>query len=791
MRIKKLVRHITLGFLTVGASLILGLLSFGGMFALTPRLPLAFAAFGFSAAYEGEIYLQNIKRAWSKLFKRDYLKHQLANEFLLKHFPDTECSLINLSSHPNTLSIEILMALTNKKPVYALFDSQIYYINNIDFKPLKLEVRNIKLLQNNFTQNINVLQKPSKNNLANITSLTGHTHSCPEFFKSYNAQLQLLEHFGHIRLNKASYAQKKQVIKTLSDMEKWFSMQLFTEKYQTKLMAKSISGAGLLNHIEAKNEGAQGSSYSEDSYEHELHTWLALNQQDLWQAQLIKRNHLFKGVKIFSAFAAACMGLGTIYLLVETFTITPMIAAVPFIFWPLLITPMAIVAGIAYGLITYNAVTDMINDNSLHKWFNKLKESFSNGPTLKNVSLTAIAVILVVLAFALTICTAGTWWTITQNTRPLFAWMGKMPNFIMGIINPIVTGLSTIVFNLQNCSETLDIIAHSTEPAVDDPSLHVTHQTNKNSFTALRERENWLQILNPFRLLLKATILPLRIIFFLGHLISISVTADRMPGISQFTSALLGIISESFEDFHYFFGHNHGDHDTMSQTRSHTCNDEHHQRKHEHSHNRTQSFSFFLPRFYGHDLEHEHKNASLNDLRRRRLAPDHGHNHDLDIPTRVLKYVFYPVYFLAAAWDCLSSDARNPLAFSYAWDKQRGIQREQSIQLPHDAAQPSLNWKRTHILYLIQRGKQRLQKTSIGHAIADAKSRALTLLENDVRHIDPLNKTAINSRLIAETNNGVYNIHRLFGIGKTKTASLIENLQLRTSLCETLSTASR
>lgn len=39
------------------------------MYALYPILPLAFAAFGLSVAYEGEVYLQNIKGAFKKYLK--------------------------------------------------------------------------------------------------------------------------------------------------------------------------------------------------------------------------------------------------------------------------------------------------------------------------------------------------------------------------------------------------------------------------------------------------------------------------------------------------------------------------------------------------------------------------------------------------------------------------------------------------------------------------------------------------------------------------------------------------
>ena len=95
MKLKKILRYFALSLLTIGASLILGFLSFGGMFALWPVLPFAFAAFGLSVAYEGEIYGQNLKSAWNKLFKRNHLKHQLANDYLLENFPESTPLLEN------------------------------------------------------------------------------------------------------------------------------------------------------------------------------------------------------------------------------------------------------------------------------------------------------------------------------------------------------------------------------------------------------------------------------------------------------------------------------------------------------------------------------------------------------------------------------------------------------------------------------------------------------------------------------------------------------------------------
>jgi hypothetical protein len=180
-----------------------------------------------------------------------------------------------------------------------------------------------------------------------------------------------------------------------------------------------------------------------------LREWLAKEEQKQaeWQATLARRRTTFYFVAGFSSLSALFMGLGTTYLIVEAFSVIPLIAAIPFVFWPFMIVPMAIIAGAAYGLLTYNTVTDLINNDTLRKWGRSILNDLSKGFTLRNVLMAATSILLIGLAIALTICTAGTWWTVATTARPLFTWMGKMPSFVMGVINPIITGLSAIVFN--------------------------------------------------------------------------------------------------------------------------------------------------------------------------------------------------------------------------------------------------------------------------------------------------------------------------------------------------------
>ncbi|KGP64317.1 membrane protein [Legionella norrlandica] len=637
---KKIPYYILLVLLTLGASFILGFLSFGGMYALLPALPLAFAAFGLSVAYEGEIYLQNIKGAFNKLFKLNYLKNYLAKEYLLTHFPDT------------------------------------------------------------------------------------HQEDCPQFFKDYKKQLKLLGEFEHKELNKESKKRKKQIAKTLSDMEKWFALQLFSDKGSTK----------------------------NSKYNKELMDWLDTHERDEWVKRLEKRRFQFHIVKAFSLLSGLFMGIGSTYLAVEAFSIIPFFAVIPFTFWPILIVPMAVIAGAAYAMLTYNAVTDMINNNTVVKWYNKLRNDLSQGLTVRNIFMATTAIFLIGLAITLTVCTAGTWWTIATNARPLFDWMKKMPSFIMGVINPIITGASAIFFNIQNSAESLEMIDEATHS--NKNVFQKIYEAISNGYRHLRETENWLQIINPFRVLLKLTVTPLRILLFLGHLISVAVTSDRMPGVPQIFSALVAIVSEGFEDAHYFLGND---------------------KENEHSDG------------------HKHHNNFVT-LLKERLDPESGHDHDMDIPTRLLKILASPLYAASAAWDYLTSkinasdnaskierlsnNGAKPqvLTLREAWNKQWGIAKEVNVEISPNAKRPSKEWQVEHAVSQIDKFETKhLKKVIMGRKLAEAKIIKLEQLKEKIRNPE---KGESLAKILEEANEKpneapIYNQHRLFAQKDEKTCTQI------------------
>lgn len=621
MNTKKIPRELLLYLLTFGASLIIGLLSFSGMFALWPIIPLAVGSLVLAVGYEGEIYLQNIRGAFNKLFKYHALERQISNPYLLS-------LLNNIQDHPE------------------------------------------------------------------ITDY-------PLFFKDYALQIKLVHGFEHEHGDgqKPSTIIKKRAQKKLRDMEKWFATQLFIQEAPAQRTA----------------------------YEEALHTWLTGHNLDIQQRLLAERRTAFYWIQAFSALAGGFMFLGTTYLLMEAITTIPFIAALPFATSPLFIVPMAMVAGAAYGLLTYNSFTDLVSNNTLAQWKERLQKDFANhGWTAKNIFMGSTATLLMLLAIGLTVCTAGTWWTVAQETPAALAWIGKMPRFVMGVINPAINLVSSIVFNLQNSSESLEII-YNLDPIETQRSIKT--QIN-DALKELWAKENWFQLLNPFRVLLMITVTPLRIVLFLGHLISIGVTSDRVPGMPQVLSALLGIISEGFEDFHYFSGHDH----------------------HHHHHGEHEGHE-------GHDHAAETDKEHMKSLFQERLQGEHGHNHGLDLPTLALKTIASPVYALATLWDWIGSQGNSKqhrLSFWHAVYKQSGfdidgwVQPSEQPTLDKPRAteeQPSADWT-LHQALLRIKGHQR--KVLKGHHGDQDKLQELDTVISQLKLADSKDIP----RLLSDLHNG-------------------------------------
>ena len=437
------------------------------------------------------------------------------------------------------------------------------------------------------------------------------------FFSEYKALLLQIDELEHDELDEKSTRIKKKLKKTQQQMEAWFAEQLFLKNKPTKTSEKP------------------------NSYTNQIQRWLdeAMNTKtgeklriaaDEAQKTLQSRRRGFYLVVSVSVLGAACMTLGTTYLLSETMAIIPLIATISATMPPAVLLIMAATAGIAYGLLTYNAITDMISNETFQKMYYRLRDfvvhARNNQLTWNEVKMTLATVFLVSLAVALTVCTAGTWWTVAKETAPLFAWLSKVPGFVIGIIQPVVTGITSLFFNVENTTETLSLIENAKQGPIDWLKTSVSELIN--TIKTLPQRENWWQILNPARFILAITIAPLRTLLFLGHLLSMAVSGDRIPGLPEIISTILGFFSELFEDAHYFIDDDHN---------------------HEHG---------------------SSEKPSISQLLKEHVGAGHGHSHDNDFPTQVLKMAFEPVYLTASLWDWVASGFKH--SFRQAYNKQTG-----------------------------------------------------------------------------------------------------------------------
>lgn len=410
MKMSRRIRPWITGSLTLGASLLLGLLSFSGMYAIFPLVGLSFASLLLSVFYEGEIYKKNIQAALDKLFKPNFMLEKIGQE--------------------------ALEALENQDLA--------------------------------FVRDYQKAQKRGKK---------------PQIMARWLAKLLL-----HPPQTPNAYQQE-------------ILAQIDPTKYQV--------------------------------------AWQNLRQRNRW-------------ILGFSALTAVVMSLGTVYLLLDMLEVIP-IFGFALLQSPWLVVPLALIAGIAYGLLTYNSLISFLSDHHLAQWWNKFKHELLHSPwSLKKTALMLASLFIFSLNLGLTLCTAGTWWTVMNQQRNLWTWFNHLSIRVLGWITPGVMGIANLGFNTRNIMETIKSI---------DPSQAHHHHHHHHVLS-----ETKAQLWNPFRILLKLSYMPVRILMFIGHLISIGVTGDRMPGVPAVLSALLGIVSEGFEDAHYFFdldgaehGHEHGD----------------------------------------------------------------------------------------------------------------------------------------------------------------------------------------------------------------------------------------
>ena len=489
------------------------------------------------------------------------------------------------------------------------------------------------------------------NYLLNYFPKTTNEHqNMPGFFIKYVLSLNHLHAYSELSLSTEQQQRRQHVVTKMDYFENIFYQLL---KGNARVL-ESITDGKYLTPEEKRELNFYIQNCPINSNDEPLKT---ANLKQHFQDKLRDNRRVLPFIKVFSAVVGISMTLATAFLLSEALVILPPLAAlIPASATLFVITPMAMLAGTAHGLLTYNTVTNLVINNTLQQRFNKLRLNIKN----HGLPLIITSVALFTLAIALAVCTAGTWWTILQQDvihETTFATVIKL-------LIASVTGLSSLAFNLENTSATIDMINDSLRNPT-NPFTSLFHYLKERTRKVLCS-ENVLQLINPFRLVLVITVQPLRVVFFLGHLISIGVSADRVPGISKNLSALLGIVSEFFEDWHYFFSiHSH---DTI---------------------------------------------VLLNE----RLGA--GHHHGLDLPSRLVILLVSPIYFLANLWH---------IGFSQFNQSQYQIESTVLVEKPLSLFSNFVDSPAAHIPY-VQMIKLRHKKRITAEATTQENNKQLTELD--------------------------------------------------------------
>lgn len=476
---KRGAQYLLVLFLTLGASLTLGLLSMSGFMAVIPIAALGVTSFFLSVMYEGEIYFENLRDAIKGIFDKNFYRLEHTKRLIaliLENTPDNELPLL-LRQYKNLGK----GTSCNHEPESA-----------IDKKRALMEKLFMNVLFNGIDK------------------------------ESDDATKALHEFFNNVSVDDNGEPLTKE--KLLSQV-----------KYRTRLT----------------------------------------------------------NIAFYLSFAVgAFFGLGTLFLLSEAITILG-ITAISVAMLPYIVVPLCVFSAVAYSLLIYNTLANIIQNNSLRQWAKDIYHDFSQKPSFASITRGLGAVTLISLGLALTVFTAGTWWTVANNVPKAIPFLKKIPRVVTLVVIPFFTSLGALFFNMENTRASMALFRpkkNKADEIGDIPSLENKDNVSFLSWLSqkflnglkafgaaiaktfaqdfiipakkLKAKENNWQFYNPFRFLLLLIEFPIKIIAFIGHLISIGATTDQIPNVPKWLAMFCSAISEGLEDFHYFFnfeehGHSH------------------------------------------------------------------------------------------------------------------------------------------------------------------------------------------------------------------------------------------
>lgn len=466
----------------------------------------------------------------------------------------------------------------------------------------------------------------------------------------------------------------------------------------------------------------------------EIRTLVPQAEREALQKKTQNRRKKFWMTFGFSAFAGMSCGLATVYAVFDGLIQIPALGftAASLSVATLPMTGIFLAASVAFGaywFMIYNAVTDIIHNETVTTWVSDMRRDIAESNGVKSIALTVALVVIISLGLGLTLATGSTWLHAAKGAANLIPILKNTGNAIKAVVVPfsamIIYGIASFLFNAENAKESFEtiqeldfsrfgnadtnpiaaavkLIAFSISTAATGIASLVSSQarirfsshkaTLKQAaqqvwrhLFPIKPNENAAQRYNPFRLVIRIVSIPIQIAAFLGHIASIGVSTDKVKGVPPAVVASVCTLSEGCEDLHYFT----------------------------HSHD--------------HSSDHSHDHED-----------DHGHEHG-NLPETIIKFALSPLYALSAAWDSLCSQSNQPgqrMTWKQSFFRQLGIEAK---SLPvHDAPALSNAWQKQSRLLVLGEEKERLEHSTRNSDIAAKKASVIETVYQKTQEMDEL-----------------------------------------------------
>lgn len=258
--------------------------------------------------------------------------------------------------------------------------------------------------------------------------------------------------------------------------------------------------------------------------------------------EISRKANAIRGSWIFSVLNGVCSGLSTLSALkagVITFT------ALSFIPGGVVIS-LSVMAAIGYAFLIQDVMAKVIQKYK-KGWLEYAKKRNDESTLMHNVRRVILGG-AILLAFAATYATAGTWFSLVQEGNKILGAVDKVANvlrdiFIAGMVLP------NLVYNTENSLESINKISKM-------GFKNMCVSTLRSVVTAFRQ-ENFIRFLNPFRILEKTISLLCKSALFLGHAASIGASAS-IPMLSSAASVPIVGSNELVTDGNYLPDKNSG-----------------------------------------------------------------------------------------------------------------------------------------------------------------------------------------------------------------------------------------